>query len=150
MKCPSCGTEDINEKNIFCPSCENYLLKNNYAKRAPFLSRLNAFLIDLAAIWGTPIIVLYGLALLLYQQSSLFIVFHPPGPPAIRGAGLSIIWVIVAIIFLLWIGYLVYLMILLGKGSTPGKYLQNLRVINIKVEEDDRKSKSKFKHLLRI
>ena len=143
MKCPSCGREEIEENTLFCPSCENYLPRNNYAKRAPFKHRLAAFAIDLIAIWGTPFIVLYGLAQILYQQSSLLIVFNPPPSSAVRGTSLTFIWIIVGVIFILWILYIIYLMMQLGRGSTPGKYLLKLRVINTKEEPDERKVKAK-------
>lgn len=145
MKCPSCGTEDIDEKALFCPSCENYLPRNNYARRATFWHRLAAFAIDLIAIWGTPILVLFALARILYQQSSLFIVFNPPPLSVVRGASLTIIWITVAVIFISWILYIIYLILQLGKGSTPGKYFLKLRVVNAKEEPEDKKAKGKYR-----
>ncbi|MBN1351073.1 peptidylprolyl isomerase [candidate division KSB1 bacterium] len=116
MKCPACGTDSIDENKLFCPSCENFLIRNNYARRAPIIARFIAYILEFVAIWFVPVLMV-----------SIMV------GGGLGATGINPVFILVMIA--LWFSYLIYLLLKLGKGTTPVKTLFRLRVINVKSEE---------------
>ena len=130
MNCPSCGNPEIKESSTFCPKCQTFLVKPKHAHQSPFPKRLLAFVIDLFSLWGTPLVILYLLNLYVTEKSSLTAIFHR-STWVVWGALANIAIFISLSAFLLWAFFVLYLILLLAKGISPGKRYFNLRVEKI-------------------
>ena len=128
MNCPSCNTPVTQENQIFCMSCQAYLHKARHAQRAPFGIRLLAYILDLGALWGSFVIILYLLNYYVTQKTSLTAVFTRVNWVK-WGSDANLAIFIATIAFLIWMAYGIYMILLVAKGVTPGKRYFNLRVV---------------------
>jgi parvulin-like peptidyl-prolyl isomerase/uncharacterized RDD family membrane protein YckC len=128
MNCPACGNPNLAENDLFCSSCEAYIEKPKYARRAPFGMRFFAYLIDLFSLWGTPIIILYLLNLYVTDKFSLTAIFYRASWVK-YGAESNFAMFFSFLAIILWGSYAIYLILQLAKGNTPGKRYFNLRVV---------------------
>lgn len=127
MNCPSCGKPDLDEKQLFCPSCRTFISKPKHAHQASVSTRAMAFLIDFLMLWGTPFIILYALNVYITGKLSLTAIFYSV-MWEIRGASANFMIFLSIIGFLIWIAFIIYFILQLAKGWTPGKKYFNLRV----------------------
>ena len=127
MNCPSCGNPEIDENQLFCPSCQAYLEKHKIARQAPLFRRFLAYFIDLLTLWGTPLLIFFILNVYITGKASLVAIFHRV-TWEIRGSSANFAIFVAMIALLLWLTYAIYYVLMLAKGYSFGKKCLNLRV----------------------
>ena len=108
VACQTCGGQLV-LGNLFCDTCRQMWGAPEGVKSADYGTRAAAYILDFVIIWGLGIVAIV-LGLLVAVTSNSFRIF------------------IIALI-LIWLGYLVWWLILFSRSQTPGKLITKLWVI---------------------
>ena len=108
VACQSCGGQLV-LGNLFCDSCRQMWGAPEGVKSADYGTRAAAYIIDMVITWGLSIAVIV-----------LGIVF---------AISFNNFWTAIIPLIVIWLGYIVWWVMLLRKSQTPGKLIMKLWVV---------------------
>ena len=108
VACQSCGGQLV-LGNLFCDACRQMWGAPEGVKSADYGTRAAAYIIDMVITWGLSIAVIV-----------LGIVF---------AISFNNFWTAIIPLIVIWLGYIVWWVMLLRKSQTPGKLIMKLWVV---------------------